>query len=369
MNKKLLIFWAGLNFEQSTRRATFEAIGKLSKINVTVFCTFSYWKRKEANLKSDNLKIIPFYYFFPYKLISNYLLINTINFILNYIFIYRGYSNCKFVCFSSPLHAHLRFFFKNSNIIFILSDPYHLMGFKWKDVKSIIDKSVCIFSTSKKLIANYLPDYFGNVNARIYYWPNCVDLSMWHKTESEIINRNFSKIVGFAGNFMEVTDLDLLEFIIRDNDCNKFVLVGKINFIENSLEFKKMKTILSYQNVEYKGYVNYNDLPREIMGWDICIMIDKKNELASYHHHNKYYQYIALNKPVVYYRNHDDYDNIDNMTFGVDSYTDFSSKIKYLNQLSETQLLQHTKAVQLFLDNNSSTKRANLFLDILNEII
>ena len=92
-------------------------------------------------------------------------------------------------------------------------------------------------------------------------------------------------------------------------------------------------------------------------------MVDSKTELSSYHHHNKLYQYLALGKPVVIQRNHNDYDYLKNCIYIA------YDKIEYKKVLSKAIRElgckdKEMERVKLAIENNSQ-KRAIEFLDIV----
>ena len=60
-------------------------------------------------------------------------------------------------------------------------------------------------------------------------------------------------------------------------------------------------------NVKYLGNIPYEELPETVARWNVGLVTDKMDEYASFMHHNKVYQYLALGIPVVSLKIHEDY--------------------------------------------------------------
>jgi glycosyltransferase involved in cell wall biosynthesis len=356
---KILILIEALNFQQFTRRTTTEAIGKLSS-NSTALCQTHIRNLFKVNKKSFFIKVRCLYYFIPKSKEKN--ILSIIEKYLLKLFWGNFFNNFEYVMFTSPNQVYLIDYFKAQKKIFLISDPYHLMGTKKEHVAKLLNISDIILVTALELKYTYLPKYFNFNKNNVYYWPNTVDLEIWNYSKLKQFYSNNSKIVcGFSGNFMEVLDLDLLDYITSELPYMNFELAGKINY--SSPPLHKLNKIFSKENVNYLGYVNYNELPKKVVTWDICLMLDAKTEFASYHHHNKLYQYLALGKPVVVHKNLNDYDKFSEHIFISNNYNEYLCNIKKAALLikSENFISECLKIAK----ENSSEVRAKQFFDII----
>lgn len=363
---KILILCNVYDFSAYTRRATLESIAKLAP-GTSCISTVSFWFKEKLNLKSEYMTITPFYYYFPYPVIRRFKFLNALNFRLNTLRTNFDLNSFDTVILSRPHNHIFAPFIKNKKKVVILSDAYHTMGNTLEETRKVLELGDVVMATSMALRDVYVQKYFGIKDKNIVYWPNCVDLEVWdhlklsngqRKTPSNPVT------VGFAGNFMEATDIDLLADIVDKLKTVTFVLAGKCKYAENSPEYEIFQKIIKSPNVDYKGYIHYTELPEEVAKWDIGIMIDAISEHASYHHHNKMYQYLALGKPVVYQKNHEDYEPLTGAAFGVTGSAEFILKLQeVIDQVaSGTDYSQRAKYLASL---NSSDKRAEQLLEII----
>ncbi|WP_138481426.1 glycosyltransferase family 1 protein [Dyadobacter bucti] len=363
---KILILCNVIDFSAYTRRATLESIAKLSP-GTKCISTISFWFKKETNLFSDFMEIIPFYYYFPYPLIRRFAILNFINHKINTIRTGLDLSEFDTVVLSRPHNHIFRPFIKDKKKVVILSDAYHTMGNTLAETRKVIEMADIIMATSMALKDVYVQKYYSITDRNIIYWPNCVDLDVWDPTKLPNFKPHLLSekiVVGFAGNFMEATDIELLRDITDRMKAVTFVLAGKCNYKEDSEEYQIFQQIIKLPNVDYRGYIHYTELPQEVMNWDICIMIDAISEHASYHHHNKMYQYLALGKPVVYQKNHEDYRSLDEAAVGVTGSAEFVKELKVLVE----KLLNgadFSEKAKYLASQNSSVKRAEQLLSII----
>ncbi len=198
----------------------------------------------------------------------------------------------------------------------------------------------------------------------MHYWPNTVDVEIWNYAKlSKYYNKNNPPIIGFAGNFMNVTDVKLLDYVTDQCRQFRFELAGLIKLTEQSEDYRLLRKILNKRNVSYVGFVEQDELPKIVMRWDVCIMIDKIDERSSYHHHNKLYQYLALGKPVVAQRNHGDYDKFSDVVLLSETREDFSRNLHKGIQKSYDDSYKE-RCVEI-AGQNSSIIRARQFLEIV----
>ena len=226
---KILAICETTDFENFTRRTTFEAIAKISR-NLDALCHTSIKNIGKVNLKSKYVKVSCYFRFIPERLFTKYRVFEILH--------------------------------------------------------TIILKA-------------FLQKYFRHNKDNVYYWPNTVDIEIWdHDKVKNYKIRNEKVKIGFIGDFIDITDIDLLDHITDHFRDYEFHLAGRVRIKENN-RLECLKKIFMKKNVVYLGQYTYNKLPEIVIQWDAGIILDSKSEISSYRHHNKLYQYLALGKPVI----------------------------------------------------------------------
>lgn len=370
--KRLVFICDAYNFKHYTRRATTEAIARIHINSIAYFPIniVEFLKKSEEKDISSKYMDTKFYVkFFPTAFLC-IRFFEWVNILLNKVLFNAKISGSDLFVYLTPHSFHFSKYFKKSKNIFILSDPYHLLYRShntYKKTAIMIKNADIIFATSIELKNTYLYKYYDFNKDNIFYWPNCVDLSIWDienviskKTKNEII-------LGFAGNLLNLVDLVLLDKLTEKFSNCKFVIAGK-NFLTQPDDIELFSKIIVKHNVNYMGYVPYEQLPEIVSNWSIGMMLDKPSELGVYVHHNKVYQYLALGLPVVYLRNISDYDLLGDATYSSASHEEFIDNVNYI--LNKIKLGFNYKDIALSLAlNNSSDIRARGFLKIAKDYL
>ena len=100
-------------------------------------------------------------------------------------------------------------------------------------------------------------------------------------------------IVGFGGKISYLLNVDLINFLTKDNPQCSFVFVGQI------LDSKVYNSIKKHNNVFFLGDKHYDDYPDYVLNFDVCIIpynIGKKQHGGD---SIKAYEYLATGKKVV----------------------------------------------------------------------
>ncbi|PQA52731.1 glycosyltransferase family protein [Siphonobacter curvatus] len=357
-NLKILAVSESLDLNNYTRASTFEAISELYNLDYLVIANFSNQKIICDNIKNKVLKIVTY---LPRK--SKFFNIEKR---LRARYVKRLLNEYDIIIITSPNQELLIDYIDKSKVVFLLSDPYHIMNDKEDEsikskMKNIINKADIILATSKNLIATYLPKYFNHKSKNAYYWPNCVNLRIWNLEREHFNNGvgNNNKIIGFAGNFMNITDIELLDYITTNLPNVSFHIAGKISFSEYTENLTK---IFSKSNVKYLNYIDHKELPKEVAQWNVCLMLDKKCEIASYHHHNKIYQYLSLGKPVVLLNYTEDYIDFQEYIYIAQNKVEYLEKLKIALDEETNSFFEGRKLIAY---NNSNKSRALLFQTII----
>lgn len=98
--------------------------------------------------------------------------------------------------------------------------------------------------------------------------------------------------LGFFGVIDERLDLPLVDFVARTRPEWQIVLVGPIVKIDPA-------TLPRRQNIHYFGQRSYQDLPRFLAGWDLCLLPFARNDATRFISPTKTLEYMAAELPIV----------------------------------------------------------------------
>ena len=98
--------------------------------------------------------------------------------------------------------------------------------------------------------------------------------------------------LGFYGVIDERLDLQLVDFIARSHPEWHIVLVGPIVKIDPA-------TLPRRENIHYFGQRAYDDLPRYLAGWDVCLLPFAQNDATRFISPTKTLEYMAAELPIV----------------------------------------------------------------------
>jgi UDP-galactopyranose mutase len=98
--------------------------------------------------------------------------------------------------------------------------------------------------------------------------------------------------LGFFGVIDERLDIDLLEVMARTHPEWQIILVGPIVKIDPD-------TLPRQPNIHYFGQQSYEDLPRFLVGWDVCLLPFALNDATRFISPTKTLEYMAAERPIV----------------------------------------------------------------------
>ena len=98
--------------------------------------------------------------------------------------------------------------------------------------------------------------------------------------------------LGFYGVINERLDLQLLDFIAGAHPEWEIVLVGPVVKIDAA-------TLPRRKNIHYFGQRSYDDLPRYLAGWDVCLLPFARNDATRFISPTKTLEYMAAELPIV----------------------------------------------------------------------
>ena len=182
-----------------------------------------------------------------------------------------------------------------------------------KNYKEIVLNSNYIFTVSEKLKDDLEKLAFCkqitetamaclNIKNNIKFISNGVDLDHYKNPISSDrlgkyinkIRQSYKKIIGYVGVIKsDRVDIELLEFIIKNNENLFFLIAGPVhgNF--------DLKRFASYKNVLFIGEIKYEEMPYIYKQFDVCIIPHLVNDFINSMDPKKLYEYLASGKPVV----------------------------------------------------------------------
>jgi UDP-galactopyranose mutase len=98
--------------------------------------------------------------------------------------------------------------------------------------------------------------------------------------------------LGFYGVIDERLDLALLDFVAEHRPEWQIVLVGPVVKIDPAALPRRA-------NIHYFGQRSYDELPRYLVGWDVCLLPFARNEATRFISPTKTLEYMAAELPIV----------------------------------------------------------------------
>lgn len=152
-----------------------------------------------------------------------------------------------------------------------------------------------VLTTSKKLTR-----YARTVAKNVQFLPNAADIDLFKMTMDGSVEAPpelsgiQGNIIGYIGNLDHRIDINLLEFLVFENDMDwTFVFVGPIG-----IDFRKSKLMKS-PRVLLLGPKPLSELPRYLKVMSCCIIPFLCNTLTASIYPLKLNEYLAGGKPVV----------------------------------------------------------------------
>ena len=219
---------------------------------------------------------------------------------------------CDVIYCPSFSHKFVRFIKKQATkpVVFDpLISNYLTKVFDYKNVKKRSPrafrnylKDKIPFNAADILIADteqhkrYYHKTFGIPLKKIHILPVGADTSKFKPILKE---PNHPLIIGFYGGFIPLQGTKFIieaANILKENNSVYFHLIG------TGYEYEKMQKLvaeLNLKNIHFEGWVDYNELPAKIAGFDICLGIFGDTIKAKLVVPNKIYHYAAMGKPII----------------------------------------------------------------------
>jgi UDP-galactopyranose mutase len=98
--------------------------------------------------------------------------------------------------------------------------------------------------------------------------------------------------LGFFGVIDERLDTGLLDTLARSHPEWQIILVGPVVKIDPA-------RLPRHPNIHYFGQQSYEDLPRFLVGWDVCLLPFALNDATRFISPTKTLEYMAAERPIV----------------------------------------------------------------------
>ncbi len=275
--------------------------------------------------KKKNLFVFsPIVFPFPFVKFFYYINLFIVNFLLSNWFNTLKFKNDILISFlPTPLSYEIRNLVNaNLNIYYCANE---MKGIKNKN-KKIDDLEKLFFKESDVsfVISDNLKKKANRFTKEAFLLPAGVELNKFNfENTKKIIPIKGKPTVGYIGAITEVFDLNLLEFLGKNNPQLNFVIIGRIYVNVNRLK--------NLKNIYFMNEIKHSRLPSFIKGFDVGIIPYKVNDFTNSVYSCKLNEYLSMGIPVVstnlketniYNKNYKNIIQIGN------SYQKFNEKIK-----------------------------------------
>ncbi len=224
-----------------------------------------------------------------------------------------------FVDYFSNIKADLTIFDAIDNWIEHPSFLKHQSVLK-ENYKIINEKSDLVFTVSEELI-NFFENQGRTKN--LYWIPNGVDTNHFTPMSdlgAGVMDDVLRPIVGYLGTIQHRFDVELLEYLAKNNPKKSFVLAGPIWRSELKEKLKK------YKNIYLTGRIPYSQAPDYINCFDVAIIPHKLDKFVKSTYSLKLLEYLSCGKPVVTTPTPDT-EEFKDVIYRASNYEDFNKKI------------------------------------------
>jgi UDP-galactopyranose mutase len=135
-----------------------------------------------------------------------------------------------------------------------------------------------------------------SVHPSVHCFPSSVDAHHFARAKSVPDATDQASLprprLGFHGVIDEYLDFDIIDTLARRRPLWQIVMVGPVLKIDPA-------TLPQHPNLHYMGQRDYEDLPRYLAGWDVCLMPFVLDEATRFISPTKALQYMAAERPIV----------------------------------------------------------------------
>lgn len=131
----------------------------------------------------------------------------------------------------------------------------------------------------------------------VHCFPSSVDTAHFAQAQGRLIDHPLQRglpqpRLGYFGVIDERLDLELIDALALARQQWQIVMVGPHAKVDPA-------TLPQRPNIHYFGQQSYQDLPRFVAGWDICLQPFALNEATRFISPTKTLEYMAAERPIV----------------------------------------------------------------------
>ncbi|HVB34125.1 MAG TPA: glycosyltransferase [Patescibacteria group bacterium] len=180
---------------------------------------------------------------------------------------------------------------------------YHCLDYSPREEeRRLVERADVVFCVSQALA-----DKYKALNRRTFLLPNGVDLDLFDPGRaagmprpSDIPGRG--PILGFVGYVNCHADLELLAKVAKAFPRHSVVILGRVAKGHSGPQGRQreaLRELLSLANVHLLGFRPPCQLPAYLHAFDVCLIPLLRNRFNRERDPMKFYQYMAMGKPVV----------------------------------------------------------------------
>lgn len=165
---------------------------------------------------------------------------------------------------------------------------------------SNVDSSITNFERKLSEISDfviatsqYLKEKCEKYKKNVIFLPNASDFEHFSFLPSNDYLENLNRpIIGYYGAIAEWFNLELLEYLASNRPEWNFVLIGHTYA-------HSISCLEKYKNIHLLGEKSYQELPKYLYWFDVCLIPFIDSPLIKATHPVKFYEYLSSGKPVV----------------------------------------------------------------------
>lgn len=180
---------------------------------------------------------------------------------------------------------------------------YHCLDHTKQDEESrIVHRADVVFCVSDQLVEKY-----RGANPNTHLMSNGVNLQLFSEDNPTINERpkdlpSGPPLIGYAGGMNSHLDYELLVKVAESFPNANVILIGYVSrgaAGPQGTQRKALEQLRSLENVRMLGFKNVKELPAYYAAFDVCLIPLRQDEFNKECDPGKFYQYVALGKPVV----------------------------------------------------------------------
>jgi len=231
-----------------------------------------------------------------------------------------------------------------------------------KNYKIICEKSDLIFTVSEGL-----KDFFKDQERikDVHWIPNGVDVNHFAPTTTGSdhvvsgVSDVLRPVIGYLGTIQHRFDVELLEYLAKNNPKKSFVLAGPI------WKLDVRKRLEKYKNIYLTGRIPYSQAPDYVNSFDVAIIPHKIDKFIESTYSLKLLEYLSCGRPVVTTPTPDT-EKFKDVIYRAGDYEDFNQKINLA--LREDDSLLREKRTERVKRESWEIKLGEMMEKILNKI-